>query len=241
MSQSKISRIESGKVLPSIVDVQRILAALGVANDAAKPFLDLARVANVHYRSVRSLAEMGIWRGQEELGALVESASTIRYFTPAAPSGLLQTADYARAILTPTISGRPARNVDRAVEARLKRQQALHDRSRRFIFIMTEQTVRWRQAPAEVMSAQCHHMAELAELPNVTIAVVPNDAEMDCGVPLNSFTAYDERFVLVELFSGEMMLRDPRDVEYHLNIMNHFLERALVGAEVTALLRRIEF
>lgn len=197
--------------------------------------------ANAEYRSVHSLAEMGVWRGQEELAALAESASTVRYFTPAAPSGMLQTRDYATAMLRPSISGRPQRDVERAVEARLKRQDALHDRSRSFIFVMTEQTVRLRQASAEVMSAQCHHIAELTDLPNVTVAIVPNDAEMDCGVPLNSFTAYDEQLVLVELFSGQMTLRDPRDVEYHLNIVNHFLDRALVGTAAAAFLRRVEF
>lgn len=195
----------------------------------------------MHYRSVHSLAEMGVWRGQEELSALVDSASTVHYFTPAAPSGMLQTRDYATAMLRPSISGRPDRDVERAVEARLKRQEALHDRSRSFTFVMTEQAVRLRQASAEVMSAQCRHIAELTELPNVTVAIVTNEAEMECGVPLNSFTAYDEQLVLVELFSGQMTLRDPRDVAYHLNIVNHFLTRALTGADVAAFLLRIEF
>ncbi|MGH3862415.1 helix-turn-helix domain-containing protein [Actinokineospora sp.] len=238
MSQSKISRIECGKILPSISDVQRILTALGVADDAAKPFLDLARVANVHYRSVRALAEKGLWRGQDELAALVDSSSLVRYFVPAVPSGMLQTRDYATAILTPVIRGRPARNVERAVDARIRRQRAIYDHSREFVFVMTEQTARWRRANAAIMAAQCHHMADLTELPNVTIAMIPNTAEINCG-PLNSFTVYDERFVLVELFSGSVMLRDPRDVSYHINILNHFLDRALRGTRAANLLRRI--
>ncbi|WP_436501486.1 helix-turn-helix domain-containing protein [Actinokineospora sp. HUAS TT18] len=238
MSQSKISRIECGKILPSVTDVERILSALNVGQDEAKQFLDLARTANVHFRSVRVLAEIGLWRGQQELSALVASSTQLRHFCPAAPSGMLQTREYAAAILTPTVRGRPARNVPRAVEARIERQRALYDGSRTFTFVTTEQAIRWNQAPAEVMAAQARHMAGLTELPNVTIAVVPNNTLMN-EVLMNSFVVYDERFVMCELFSGSVILRDPQEVAYHVSILDHFLERALVGQEASDLLRQI--
>ncbi|WP_082859903.1 helix-turn-helix transcriptional regulator [Alloactinosynnema sp. L-07] len=238
MSQSKISRIERGKILPSVTDVERILSALGVDPKETQQFLDLARTANVHYRSIRALAEIGLWRGQNELSALVASSTQVRYFCPAAPSGMMQTPEYAAAILTPTVRGRPARNVERAVEARIERQTALYDASRSFTFVTTEQAVRWNQAPAEVMAAQARHMADLAELPNVTIAVVPNDAQMN-AVPLSSFVVYDERFVMCELFSGSVILRDPQEVAYHVNVLEHFQERARVNQEAATFLRQM--
>jgi len=238
MSQSKISRIERGKILPSVTDVERILTALGVDGDQAKQFLDLARTANVHFRSVRVLAEIGLWRGQKELSALVMSSSQVRHFCPAAISGMLQTREYATAILDPTVRGRPARNVERTVDARIERQRSLYDSSRDFTFVTTEQAVRWRQAPATVMATQARHIAALAELPNVTIAVVPNDAQMN-EVPLNSFAIYDQRFVMCELFSGSVILRDPQEVAYHANILDHFIERAHTGEAATAFLRHV--
>lgn len=238
ISQSKISRIERGKVLPSVTDVQRILVALDVGGDEAKPLLDLARSANVHYRSWRSYAEVGLWRRQAEFAALDRSAVLTRHFTPATPSGLLQTSAFATEILTPRLKGRPARDVQRAVEARLARQDALQDTSRTFVFVMTEQTVRWQRASSAIMSAQCVHMASLAERSNITMALVPNHTLVDAP-PLSSFSVYDEQFVLVEMFSGEIMLRDPRDVEYHITIVNHFLERALVGSATADFLREI--
>lgn len=66
MSQSKISRIESGKILPSVVDVERILTALDVPAEAAGELLALARHANVQHTSWRAVAEIGIWRKQED-------------------------------------------------------------------------------------------------------------------------------------------------------------------------------
>lgn len=236
ISQSKIGRIERGKILPSVIDVQRILDALDVPSEAAKPLLDLARVANVHYRSWRSYAETGLWRRQEELAALASSSTVMRHFTPAAPSGLLQTSEYARAILASGTDGKATLNIERALEARKRRQQSLLDPARRFVFVMTEQAVRWRLARPEVMSGQCAHMADLATNPNLTIAVVPNTANID-EPAFNSFTVHDERLVLIELFSGSMTLRDPKDIAYHINIIGHFVERALTGTDAADFLR----
>lgn len=70
MSQSKISRIESGKIIPTVVDVQRILSALEVPAAEARDLLALARVANVEYASARALGRAGTWRRQIEIKEL---------------------------------------------------------------------------------------------------------------------------------------------------------------------------
>jgi transcriptional regulator with XRE-family HTH domain len=89
MSQAKISRIERGKTLPSVIDVERILKALEVPPEAARELIGLARRANVEHTSLRSIAELGVWRRQLELKALSESAAVQRIFLPAIPSGLI--------------------------------------------------------------------------------------------------------------------------------------------------------
>lgn len=80
MSQSKISRIEKGRTLPTVVDVERILNALEVPADDARDLLSLARVANVEFRSARATARRGSWRRQLELKALVETTKVFRHF-----------------------------------------------------------------------------------------------------------------------------------------------------------------
>jgi hypothetical protein len=228
MSQSKISRIESGKILPTVVDVERILRALAVPSEVSGDLLSIARTANIDYASWRSVARIGIWRKQAELKALAESSVTVRHFLPAIPSGLLQTAEYARATLTPHVEGRPARDVERAVAARVERQQVLRDESKQFWFLLTEQAVRWQRTDPSTMTAQIHHMIEVSRLPNVELAIIPQDAPVGMA-PLNTFVVYDDRLVLVELFSGEIALRDPQDVSYHLNLFEHFWKYALTG------------
>ncbi|WP_211212887.1 Scr1 family TA system antitoxin-like transcriptional regulator [Actinopolyspora mortivallis] len=197
MSQSKISRVESGRVLPTVADVERILTALEVSPEAKEEVLSLTRTANIEYTSVRSSARMGIWRRQAEIKALCESSSTVRHFLPIIPSGLLQTAEYARATLTPVIEGNPARDVDRAVQARLESQEALNDETRQFHFLLTEQAVRLKRAADSVMVDQLRHMVEVSRRPNVDLAIIPGSALVGAS-PLNIFVVHDERLVTVK-------------------------------------------
>lgn len=236
MSQTKISRIETGKVLPSVIDVERILKALEVPEQVTAELLNLARAANVDYASWRAYARVGLWQKQAELRALERSASMVRMFLPAIPSGLLQTEEYARQTLTPTVPGRPARDVERVLQARMERQSVLDDPSRRFVFLLTEQAVRWRRAAGnDVMARQVSHLADVAAKQRVELAVIPQSATV-LASPLNIFVIYDERLVTVELFSGEVVLRDPRDIDYHVNVFDYLMGHALTGDDASAFL-----
>ncbi|MEO3978652.1 helix-turn-helix transcriptional regulator [Streptomyces sp. CAU 1734] len=228
MSQTKISRIETGRALPTVIDVERILKALAVPAEVANELLGLARSANVDYASWRAYARVGLHRKQAELKALESSSREMRHFLPAIPTGLLHVREYAVETLSPTVTGDPARNVSRAVRARMDRQAALDDPSRSFWFLMTEQAVKWRRAKPEVMAAQCAHMAEVNEKPNVEIGIIPQVRHVPAA-PMNIFVVYDDRLVTVELFSGEVALRDPRDVMHHLNLFELLWSHALTG------------
>lgn len=238
MSQSKISRIESGRSLPSVSDVERIMRALAVPPDAQQDILTVARAANVDYVSVRASARKGIWRRQAEIKALCESSTTVRHFLPIIPSGLLQTAEYARAALTPVIEGNPARDIDRAVRTRLDAQSVLDDESRQFHFLLTEQAIRIKRASSAVMVEQLRHLGEVSHRPNVDMAIVPS-SELVGASPVNIFVVYDERLVTVEIFSGSVALRDYRDIKYHLNVFDYFRERAVSENDARRLLSSV--
>ena len=239
MSQSKISRIESGRIVPTVADVERILKGLSpIPANVVDQVVALARVANVEHASWRAVARSGLWRKQAEIKALTESSATIRQFLPVVPSGLLQTPEYARRALTPVIEGNPARDVDRAVRARLDGQDAMNDESRRFHFLLTEQAVRLKRAPAPTMVGQLRHMAEVSKRPNVEVAIIPSSVMVGAS-PLNVFVVYDDRLVIVELFSGEVALRDYRDITYHLNVFEYFRGRAVTGADARAILESV--
>lgn len=198
ISQSKVSRIESGRNLPSVVDVERIVTALTVPPDVARDLLSLAHAANMDYASWRAYARIGIWRKQTEIKELTTASSTVRQFLPAIPSGLIQALEYARAVLTPTVAGKPGRNVERAVAARIAGQESLENESFRFFFLLTEQEVRWQRAGPDTLVSQLCQMIRTAEFPNVELAIISNGTRVEAS-PLNVFVVYDDRLVVAHI------------------------------------------
>jgi hypothetical protein len=67
MSQSKVSRIETGRLLPSVVDVEQMLTALEVDNATRHELLALAHVANAEYQDVRASVRRGLHHRQREI------------------------------------------------------------------------------------------------------------------------------------------------------------------------------
>jgi transcriptional regulator with XRE-family HTH domain len=234
MSQSKISRIENGKTLPSVVDVERILTALGVDRATRGELLSLARVANTEFRDIRASVRRGLHHRQRELAALEASSGHMRYFLPSLVTGLLQTPEYMRRAMDTPVEAAQG-DTSRAIALKLERQQALQDPSKRFEFLLTEQAVRWRLCPPPVMALQLDRLVSLSRLPNVRIGVLPYAGDVEVG-PMNTFTVYDDHLVTVETFTGQIVLRDPKDIAHHLRLFAYFSERAIWGDESRAFL-----
>ncbi len=103
MSQSKVSRIENGRLLPSVVDVEQMLTALEVDRATRNELLVLARVANAEYHDVRASVRRGLHHRQRELAALETNATQMRHFLPTLITGLLQIPEYMRAAMSTPI------------------------------------------------------------------------------------------------------------------------------------------
>ncbi|MFJ4190421.1 helix-turn-helix domain-containing protein [Kitasatospora sp. NPDC089509] len=78
MSQSKISKIETGKVTPSLVDVELILRALGTPPDLMAHVTALARIANTEWQDARALRRKGLDKKQVELATLEQNSTEFR-------------------------------------------------------------------------------------------------------------------------------------------------------------------
>ncbi len=233
ISQSKISKIETGKVLATASDVERILTALGTGQERANQLLALARLANTEFQGVRASLRRGLHQKQRELSALEAETQHTRFFLPLMITGLLQTPEYAMA----SVANFPGDHAQ-AIAKRLDRQAALYNPAKRFTFILTEAAVRWQLCETRVMAVQMGRLASLSELPNVTIGVIPLDSYVPDG-PLNTFTIYDERIATAETFGGVIMMRDPRDVTDHLELFAFFRRYAVTGDRVRELLDSI--
>jgi hypothetical protein len=85
------------------------------------------------------------------------------------------------------------------------------------------------------MASQLDRLSTTAELPNVSIRVVALGQPEGFGI-LNGFVIYDEHLVTIEATSGEVVLRDPRDIRYHLDLFDAFAAAALSEPDSVAFL-----
>ncbi|MFF5101681.1 helix-turn-helix domain-containing protein [Streptomyces sp. NPDC000134] len=228
MSQSKVSRIENGKVRPSLVDVEQILRALAVPSHVIAEVSALARRANTEWRNLRELRRKGLGTRQAELKALEASSAHMRYFLLSMVTGLLATPEYIRASLAHS----PA-DTSKAIAGKLERQAVLYDTSKRFTFILTEQAVRWPVVPPLALAEQIDRLSSLSHLPNVDIAVIPTGTPTPRN-PLNTFTIYDTSLVTIETSAGSLVLRDDRDIQGYLHEFWGYERSSLHGEDARA-------
>jgi transcriptional regulator with XRE-family HTH domain len=231
MSQSQISKFETGRKTPKLVDVERILRVLDAPPELVAEVTSLARIANTEWQDKRSSWRRGMEKRQTELSALESEATELRYFLPAMVTGLLATPEYIRAGLSHT-PGDPSKTVAR----KLERQAVLYEATKSFTFLLTEQAVTWAIVPASAMAIQIDRLASLSYLPNLRIGVLPMGTVMPRG-PMNTFTVYDDRLATVENFTGRMVFQDSRDVSEHLAVFTMFERHALFGDNARAFLQ----
>ncbi|MGH8909338.1 MAG: helix-turn-helix domain-containing protein [Egibacteraceae bacterium] len=235
MSQSKISKIETAALLPSVDDVDVLCHALSAPAELRADLLDRTERLHTEIDSFRAVQRRGLHCKQEEIGELEAETISFRDFQPLAITGLLQTAAYMRQIFALFISGV---ELGKAVTARLERQAVLYDSSKRFTFLIPEGALRWRFCSNQAMLAQFDRIASIATLPNVRIGVIPWTASVR-ELPLQGFGLYDDRLAIVGLETGEVRLRDPKDVAVYLKLFAALEESAVFGDEARAVLARV--
>ncbi|MFI1191142.1 helix-turn-helix domain-containing protein [Streptomyces californicus] len=172
-SESKISRMELGRVSFKARDVEDLLTLYGVTDEAERDsLLGLAREANV----------AGWWHSYGDVlpgwfqtyVGLEGAASLIRIFEVQFVHGLLQTEAYAHAVVSRGMRGASPAEIDRRVALRLERQKALvSERAPAFHAVLDEAALRRPYGEREVMRAQLRHLIDMSERPNVTLQVIP--------------------------------------------------------------------
>jgi transcriptional regulator with XRE-family HTH domain len=235
ISQSKISKIETGKLTPSLADVERIVHALAVDRDYATELLELARAGSMEYESHRAAQRRGWSNVQRELAAVEGTATELRYMLPMMITGLLQTREYASAAVGRALYDKSRTEI---VDRKLDRQRVLHNVGKQFLFLMTETALRWRLVEPAAMAAQLDKVVAAADLPTVSVQVIPL-AKTVPTCPLEVFTVYDSRLVTIETSSGGIALRDPQDISYYRTEFDFLSRHALIGAEARDFVRGI--
>lgn len=171
-SPSKLIRIETGESSISVSDLRALLAHYGIDDQQQiNQLVGMARVAKrqtwASYRDVMSPT------GLRYLG-YEGSASRIRQFHPLLVPGLLQTEDYARAVIRiHSPQSRSADDIERLVQARMERQEILsREQPPRLYCIMDEAAMRRAIGGPKVMIAQLEQLKERNQEPNIYIQII---------------------------------------------------------------------
>ncbi|BBC95112.1 Helix-turn-helix domain protein [Streptomyces griseofuscus] len=99
MSGSKLSKIENGSVMPSVVDVDQILTAIGISEEIKAEYMSVARAAATEATAWRLYRRLGYHRKQQQIQAIESRTTLLRLFQPSLVPGLLQTPEYVQAVL----------------------------------------------------------------------------------------------------------------------------------------------
>ncbi|MFE2229049.1 helix-turn-helix domain-containing protein [Streptomyces kronopolitis] len=236
MSASKLSKIETAKAAPSVVDVERILTAIGVSDEVKAEYLEAVRAAATEATAWRLIRRMGVHKAQRQTRALEARMRVLRLFQPALVPGLLQTPEYIRAVLSRHSLGEDV--LTKTVSARRERQQVLHDSAKKFHFVITEPVLRWRIVTASRMAEQLDRIASLSRLSHMDIRIVPLSARQH-DIANHSFVIRDDRTVSVETVHAEVLVTDPRDVALYARKFEGFAALALSGDEAREMLESI--
>ena len=232
---SKVTKIQRGQQRPAVEDITAWVEACGHPESASELLDLLAEVEAVHWRWQQRLTR-GQPAVQEDLDAAVRAATVIRSAQVAVVPGLLQTAGYARSIITMFryLVNAPPDDVEATVAARMLRQDVLGEPGRTFEFVITENVLRRRVGGAQVMHGQLDRLLRLSELPHITLAIFPDDAGDPAVFPYQGFLMLDGR-VILDLPSGEVRFA-PEDAGAWVRMMDAALAGSVTGDEARALI-----
>lgn len=216
LSQSKVSRVETGAFMPTEDQVVALCRVYRAPASVQRELVAITRDIRAEASPARVVLQRGAWRMQQRIGKVEAASARIRSFQPTIVLGLLQTRDYITALIGDSM---PGGERDQTVEARLERQSIL-DSTRDFHLVLTEGALRWNMGGAATMLAQLDHLIELSERGTVRLGVIPWTATVSVPV-LHGFDIYDSRAVLLSTQTATALITDEREVA---DYENHFVE-----------------
>lgn len=208
-SPAKVYRTEAGQSLPPIGHLTTLLELYGVPDTTRAMLLQLARDAR----------RRGWWAAFGDVlptayVSLEDDASRIRAYESQVVHGLLQTDEYARAILS--LDHAPETEVERRLQARMARKALLtRPDAPRVEVILDDAVLRRVVGDPEVMRGQLYALRSAARRPNVSVRVLPFDragVHVDGPMTILAFAEDDPEVIYVESMGGSLYLESEHQV-----------------------------
>src|SRR5215469_13720347 len=234
-THSKISRLERGRSAAKQRDVADLLTLYGITDEAEREqVLSLARQASTpgwwqQYNDI-------LPRWFELYVGMERAASIIRTYEVQFVHGLLQTEQYARAVILIANRRASGEEIDRRVSVRMKRQQLLTQPGAPELWtVLDEAVLRRPPGGAGGWGRRRGHLLELTALPNVTLQIIPFDVgpHAAAGGPFTilRFPEPDlPDLVYLEQLNSAHYLDHPDDVVGYLEVMHRLAAQAETGS-----------
>ncbi|WP_432192134.1 helix-turn-helix domain-containing protein [Streptomyces sp. bgisy027] len=242
VTAATVRRMETAEVALKIPYVQVLLETYGVPEDEAQAFVSLAEEAN----------QPGWWQRFHDVlpdwfslyVSLEGAARIVRSYEPHFVPGLLQTEEYARAVLRAgTIGQTGPETIERHVSLRMERQRLLERQDPPHLWVIMDETVLLRPVSGgEVMRDQLDKLLEFAERDRVTLQIAEFASGPHPGTyaPFTLFRFAEPELpdmVYTEYLSGALYLDSRKEVAAHLEVLDH-MSTAAASAERTRKLLR---
>jgi len=242
-SATKVSRMETGHRGATLRDVRDLCNLYGVDDAKRERLMSLARQSRE--RSWWQEVDHQLSAPYSTYIGLETAAVSIRDYESGVVPGLLQTEDYARAMIRGnTLPRATPEVVDELVATRMTRQHILRgDDAPRLWAVLDEAVLHRRVGGAEVMRAQIERIIKDSELPNVTVQILPYDIGSHPGLD-STFIILEfaepavSNAVYVEGLVGQIYLERPQDVERYTHTFDHLRAMALSPADSLDLMGR---
>jgi transcriptional regulator with XRE-family HTH domain len=239
--QSKVSKIETRKQLPSEDDIAAWVGAAKESPEAVSELLAVLRGARVEYAAWKdTYRDSGADGVQADILELEAQTTRIAEFQPSMISGLLQTSEYARESFHlpcgPLSFGAAEETIDQAVANRIQRQQVLYQHGKQVQVVMLEGALRTRIVSAPTLAGQLDRLMAISGLASLELGIVPFEAAVPI-FPLSGFRLYDD-LVIVESIVGEQQLAEPDDVARYEKYLELLRAAASTGHEAVLVIQR---
>jgi hypothetical protein len=230
VSQSKISRLENGRRSISQRDVRDLCGVYEVED---------VRIVDSLMQMAKDSRQQGWWHSFGDIPysvyiGLETDAASLRVYDPQVVPGLLQTRQYAEALITGALPETALADVEKRVQVRLRRQERISapENPLRLWTVMDESAVRRVVGNRSLMRDQLEHLVEQSQLPHVTVQVIPFDMGAHPGLNgqyaiLEFPDAADSSVVYIEGVTSDLYLEKANDVQKYSVMYEHLRAQAL--------------
>jgi transcriptional regulator with XRE-family HTH domain len=243
VNEGTLYRLETARARPQRRTLLALLDLYGVSESLRSDLLELSRTADGQGWLRPYQSEL-----PEEYAAYISfeaEARSVRNYESLFIPGLLQTEDYARAVITGTLPMASQPEVEQRVQARMERQERLTaEKPLELWAIVDEAAVRRMVGGPQVMRGQLEHLLQAVDRPKATLQVITFAAGAHPGMP-GSFVymefgdAADPELVYVDTLAGDLFLEAEADLRRYSQMFDHLRATALSPAQTTDMISAV--